>query len=93
VELRILLSSIFGKKNPLGFVIFGGPKVPAQKNCVRAGASQGWRGEGEKSNGDMANLARIENGDEVHLLALSYSYKKQQQNNCLQNNCHRFSIP
>jgi hypothetical protein len=64
VELRILLSSIFGKKNPLGFVIFGGPKVPAQKNCVRAGAHlTRCEEKGKESNGDMANLARIENGD------------------------------
>jgi hypothetical protein len=51
-ELRILLSSIFGKKNPLGrfILLFSGcPKVPAQKIVfAREHTSQGWRGEGER---------------------------------------------
>jgi hypothetical protein len=57
VELRILLSSIFGKKNPLGFLFSGCP-------CSR-GSTPHKVGEekGKESNGDMANLARIENGD------------------------------
>jgi hypothetical protein len=66
VELRILLSSIFGKKNPLGrFCYFRGSLF------AREHTSQGWRGEGERIHGDMANLARMKMAIEVQLLALS----------------------
>jgi len=65
VELRILLSSIFGKKNPLGFVIFGVSQSSRTKKSCSRGSTPHKVGEekGKESNGDMANLARIENGD------------------------------
>jgi hypothetical protein len=86
-ELRILLSSIFGKKNPLGFPIFG--------QLVRLFLRQLFGARGvcfkeqmsteQLSMNNWSNCRTTVNGTIVYRTIV-------QQNNCLQNNCHRFSI-
>jgi hypothetical protein len=56
------------ESDPLGFVIFGVSQSSRKKKSCSRGSTPHKVGEekGKESNGDMANLARIENGDKFN---------------------------